>query len=448
MIPIALTIAGSDSGGGAGIQADLKTFASKGVYGMSAITAVTAQNTIGVQAVHNQPPDLVKLQIQSALSDIGADAIKIGMLANKEIITAVAETIQHYPQIPLIVDPVMIAKSGDLLLESNAISSLIEQILPLATIITPNLDEATAITGLKASNQDEMEAIACKLFEMGPRYVVIKGGHLDGPALDVLYDGKNFHSFVAERVDTRNTHGTGCTFAAAITAEVAKGSSIIDAVDRAKSYLTNSLVHSIPLGKGHGPVHHFHHLYRNSDRISVLEQLTSAIKRLESSQTGDLVPEVQSNLGMSLENPRSISDVAAFPGRLVRVHKDLRSVSQPEFGASSHVARIILTTTQKDPQKRAVMNIRYDEAFLNSCRKLGLSIASFDRHDEPFESQNREGSSLEWGSAKVIQEQKFVPDIIYDQGGEGKEPMIRVIGNNPEKVTDIVLAILENARRK
>ncbi len=448
MIPVALTIAGSDSGGGAGIQADLKTFSANGVYGMSAVTSVTAQNTLGVQAVHNLSPEVVAAQIDSVLTDIGAQVIKTGMLANADILAAVADVLRGYTEIPIVVDPVMIAKSGDALLEPEAVSTLIERLIPLATVITPNLDEARALTGIEASDVDGMRTVARRLFEMGPRNVVVKGGHLEGPAVDVLFDGGNFETLESERIDTRSTHGTGCTFASAIAAGLAKGVPVAEAVRDAKTYLTGALRHALPMGGGHGPVQHFHELYRDAERLSVLDQLTAAARRLENAHAGDLVPEVQCNLGMGMSRASSADDVAAFPGRLIRLRRDVRSVAPPEFGASSHVARIILTAMRKDPDKRSVMNIRYDDSILGACRGLGLSVAAFDRHEEPLESKTREGSTLEWGTARVIEEQGFVPDIVYDLGDEGKEPMIRVIASDPERVTDIALAVLERSRGK
>ena len=448
MIPVALTIAGSDSGGGAGIQADLKTFSANGVYGMSAVTSVTAQNTLGVQAVHNLSPEVVAAQIDSVLTDIGAQVIKTGMLANADILAAVADVLRGYTEIPIVVDPVMIAKSGDALLEPEAVSTLIERLIPLATVITPNLDEARALTGIEASDVDGMRTVARRLFEMGPRNVVVKGGHLEGPAVDVLFDGGNFETLESERIDTRSTHGTGCTFASAIAAGLAKGIPVAEAVRDAKTYLTGALRHAEPMGGGHGPVQHFHELYRDAERLTVLDQLTAAARRLENAHAGDLVPEVQCNLGMGLSRASSADDVAAFPGRLIRLRRDVRSVAPPEFGASSHVARIILTAMRKDPDKRSVMNIRYDDSILGACRGLGLSVAAFDRHEEPLESKTREGSTLEWGTARVIEEQGFVPDIVYDLGDEGKEPMIRVIASDPERVTDIALAVLERSRGK
>ncbi len=446
MVYKALTIAGSDSGGGAGIQADLKTFAACGVYGMSVITAVTAQNTVGVQGVYDLPDKAVAQQIESVLSDIGAQVIKIGMLANGGIIESVVTSLQPYQHIPLVVDPVMVAKSGDALLASEAIATLKDKLLPIATVITPNLAEAEALTGIEATDEEGMREIARRLYDMGPRYVVVKGGHLEGAAVDVLFDGVSFDVFEADRIDTPNTHGTGCTFAAAIAAEMAKGSDVKTAVGDAKTYVTEAIRYAEPIGSGHGSVHHFHTLYREVEKRTVLDQLTAAARRLEEAHAGALIPEVQSNLGMGLTGARTFDDVAAFPGRLIRLHRDIRSVAPPEFAASTHVAKIVLTAMEHDPDKRAVMNIRYEEEMLAACRALNLSIASFDRHEEPKDVKNLEGSSLEWGTAQVIRETGEVPDIIYDIGDEGKEPMIRILGRDPGRIVDIVLAILERVR--
>jgi hydroxymethylpyrimidine/phosphomethylpyrimidine kinase len=446
MVYKALTIAGSDSGGGAGIQADLKTFAACGVYGMSVITAVTAQNTVGVQGVYDLPDKAVAQQIESVLSDIGAQVIKIGMLANGGIIESVVTSLQPYQHIPLVVDPVMVAKSGDALLASEAIATLKDKLLPIATVITPNLAEAEALTGIEATDEEGMREIARRLYDMGPRYVVVKGGHLEGAAVDVLFDGVSFDVFEADRIDTPNTHGTGCTFAAAIAAEMAKGSDVKTAVGDAKTYVTEAIRYAEPIGSGHGSVHHFHTLYREVEKRTVLDQLTAAARRLEEAHAGALIPEVQSNLGMGLTGARTFDDVAAFPGRLIRLHRDIRSVAPPEFAASTHVAKIVLTAMKHDPDKRAVMNIRYEEEMLAACRALNLSIASFDRHEEPKDVKNLEGSSLEWGTAQVIRETGEVPDIIYDIGDEGKEPMIRILGRDPGRIVDIVLAILERVR--
>lgn len=261
-IPRALTIAGSDSGGGAGIQADLKTFAALGVYGMSAITALTAQNTVGVQAIVDLDPGFVSAQIHAVVKDIGVDAVKTGMLFNAAIISRVAQDMRELEIEKLVVDPVMIAKSGDRLLRDDAMEALLHELFPLALVVTPNLHEAAALTCLDVSDRKSMKEAAVLIKDFGPRYVVIKGGHLPEAPMDLLYDGISFKEFTSTRYDTPNSHGTGCTFASAIAAGLANGLTAEDAVAQAKLYITAAIREGLPLGKGHGPVHHFHELYR------------------------------------------------------------------------------------------------------------------------------------------------------------------------------------------
>lgn len=442
----ALTIAGSDSGGGAGIQADLKTFAARGVYGMSVITAVTAQNTLGVQGVYDMSPDAVVRQLDAVLSDIGADAIKTGMLSRASLIEVVADQLKLYKKIPVVVDPVMVAKSGDALLDPAAVSTLIERLLPLATVVTPNLHEVNTLTGLEIHDVEDMKTAAQRIRDMGASCVVVKGGHFEGRAIDVLYDGEVYETFDVDRIETEHTHGTGCTFASAIAAELAKGHDVHTAVGYAKAYLTDAIRHAEPVGRGHGPVHHFYTLYQEAEKQSVLEALASAARRLEYADAGVIVPEVQSNLGMGLPGARSLAEVAAFPGRLVRLRRGIRTVAPPEFGASSHIGRIVLTVMRHDPAKRAVMNIRYSDEIIAVCRSLDLHIASFDRKQEPRDVKEKEGGSLEWGTGQAIQMAGAVPDIIYDLGDIGKEPMARIIGKDPAAVVDIALRIAERVR--
>jgi hydroxymethylpyrimidine/phosphomethylpyrimidine kinase len=252
----ALTIAGSDSGGGAGIQADLKTFTMFGVYGMSALTAITAQNTREVRVVLDLPPELVAAQIDAVLEDIGADAAKTGMLANAPIIETVASCVERW-RLRLVVDPVMVAKSGDALLESTAITTLTNVLLPLAEVVTPNLYEAEMLTGQRIETLDDMREAARAIHALGPRHVVVKGGHRSGDPVDVYFDGQRFGELRGERIQTPHTHGTGCTFSAAITAFIANGLDVQTAVANAKRYVTAAIRHAPGLGSGHGPVAHF-----------------------------------------------------------------------------------------------------------------------------------------------------------------------------------------------
>ncbi len=256
IVPRALTIAGSDSGGGAGIQADLKTFAALGVYGMSAITAITAQNTQGVRATFDLPIALIEEQITAVLEDIGADAAKTGMLSSSEIIEAVAGCVQKW-HLRLVVDPVMVAKGGALLLRPEAVETLRTKLLPLADVVTPNLPEAEVLTKQRITTLDDMRAAARTIHEFGPQHVVVKGGHRTCEPVDVYFDGTRFTQLRAERVETSHTHGTGCTFSAAITALLARGWSVAEAVTRTKRYVTGAIGHAPGLGHGHGPIDHF-----------------------------------------------------------------------------------------------------------------------------------------------------------------------------------------------
>ena len=265
MTTIALTIAGSDSCGGAGIQADLKTFSALGVYGASAITALTAQNTQGVEAVLVVPPDFVARQIKVVARDLKVGAVKIGMLATSEVIEAVAEALEAFAGVPIVLDPVMVAASGDVLLDEDAIETLRTLLLPRASLITPNLPEAAKLLGSgEAKDEREMSAQAVALRRLGAKAVLIKGGHAEGAeAVDLLLDAEGELRLAAPRVKTGNTHGTGCTLSSAIAAELAKGASLREAVVAAKAYVTAAIstADDLHIGKGRGPVHHFHALW-------------------------------------------------------------------------------------------------------------------------------------------------------------------------------------------
>lgn len=257
MRKVALTIAGSDSGAGAGIQADLKTFASLGVYGTTAITAITAQNTVGVKSVQELPAQMVRDQMEAVFNDSNVEAAKTGMLANSEIIGVVAECVKKFKLKNLVVDPVMVAKSGDHLLKPDAINDLKNKIFPLALVVTPNLKEAEVLTGQKIPSVEDMKEAAIQIANMGTKAVVIKGGHLEGKPIDVFYDGENFKELEGERVSTTNNHGSGCTFSAAICGFLTLGLDLYSAVVSAKEYITQALKASYQVGHGHGPVNQF-----------------------------------------------------------------------------------------------------------------------------------------------------------------------------------------------
>jgi hydroxymethylpyrimidine/phosphomethylpyrimidine kinase len=258
-----MTIAGSDSSAGAGIQADLKTFAAFGVYGTSVITAITAQNTRGIRRIDVLPAEIVAAQIDAVVDDIGADVVKTGMLGSAAVVDVVASKLREHHLTQLVLDPVLTASDGSGLLEGG-IDVLRDKLLPLALVVTPNVDEAGALVGRRLDGWEDIRQAAREILDMGARNVVIKAGDGTGPAVDLFYDGKDYHEFAAARVDTTSTHGTGCTFAAAIAAALAKGSAMRQAVAMAKAYVTQAMQMSYPLGGGHGPVHHFFRYWQDT----------------------------------------------------------------------------------------------------------------------------------------------------------------------------------------
>lgn len=442
-----LTIAGSDSGGGAGIQADLKTITALGGFGMTVITALTAQNTLGVQGVYDIPVEFIEKQFDSVATDIGADAAKTGMLSSSDIIRCVAKKIRQYRIRKLVVDPVMVAKGGSPLLREEARGTLIRELIPLALAITPNIPEAEVLTGMRIATKDAMKKAAVKIHKLGAKNVVIKGGHLEGEAMDLLFDGKSFHEFTAKRIDTKHTHGTGCTFASAIATGLAQGDGVLAAVRRAKDYVTEAIRFGLPIGGGQGPTNHFAPVFREGERYRCIEELKQAVERLKSRRTGNIVPEIQSNFGYALTGASSAAEVAAVPGRILRVGENVETLHDPAFGASSHVAKVILAAMGFDGSFRSAMNIRFSEDVVAVLKALKFKVASFDRADEPAEVKLREGSSLEWGTTDALSRHKGIPDAVFDRGDVGKEPIIRILGRNPAEVADKVLKVSKALRK-
>lgn len=259
---VALTIAGSDSSGGAGIQADLKTFQAHGVFGMSAVTAVTVQNTQKVYDIQEILPKIVHDQIICLFDDIEIHAVKIGMVSSIELIQAITKALKAVKPPAIVLDPVMISKSGYRLLNQDAQDALTQYLFPLAEVVTPNIYEAEALIGKKIAGVDDMKSAAIDILKLGSNKVVVKGGHLEEDrATDILYDGQEFKALESQRVETKNTHGTGCTFSSAIAANIALGKEFFEAVTLAKAYITGAIEHSLSIGKGHGPTHHFYDLY-------------------------------------------------------------------------------------------------------------------------------------------------------------------------------------------
>jgi len=443
-IPIALTIAGSDSGGGAGIEADLKTFAAIGVHGTVAITAITAQNTHSITKVQNVDPEIVREQIRVVVEDMGVDAAKTGMLHTSEIIEAVVNEIKKY-SFPVVVDPVMIAKSGAPLLEPEAMETFLQKMVPLATVLTPNKPEAEKLVGMKIRNHEDAKKAAKKISEIGCKAVVIKGGHMEAEhSIDILYYNDNFYEFKSERIETKTTHGTGCCFSAAIAGYLAKGLDIPSAVYKAKILVYHAIKYGLPVGKGHGPVNPLAMLYRESEKYSVLKELWEAYKKLKNIKgIWKHVPETRMNFVYSIPEPTEIMDVAGFPGRITVIDEEIIALSKPDFGASRHMARVVIVASKFDPSIRAALNIGYSRELIDRAKKVGLLVGSFSRTEEPLEIKMREGATLPWGVKHVVKKLGRVPDIIYDEGDVGKEPMIRILGRDPEDIIVKLRRLLE-----
>ena len=411
---------------------------------MTAITSITAQNTLEVKSVQDVDPEIVKAQIEAVIEDIGVDVAKTGMLYTGEIIEVVAEEIEKYG-FPVVVDPVMISKSGAHLLRPEAKDNLINELLPLATVVTPNALEAEEISGIKILSLEDGEKAALKIAALGSGTVVIKGGHIlerEGKAIDILlYDGEYTH-LEAERLETKNTHGTGCSFSSAIAAELAKGKSIPEAVYVAKQFVNYAIRFGLSIGKGHGPLNPMAILYNDAEKFRVLENVKEAVRVLEGCpEVGILVAEVQMNIGMALPYATSPGDVAAVEGRMIRMRGGVRATGCPGYGVSGHVARTILAVREFDPAILAGMNIRYSEDAIMICKDLGLVVSYYDRREEPDEMKAKEGMTTYWGASEAVKRVGRVPDIIYHLGDWGKEPMITLIGRTAvevaEKATEI-----------
>jgi hydroxymethylpyrimidine/phosphomethylpyrimidine kinase len=443
MIPRVLSIAGSDPDGGAGIQADLKTFSALNVYGMTVITSITVQNTMELKEIHDVPVGMIRAQIEALTKDIGIDAVKTGMLHTREIVEAVSEEIgrQNYP---LVIDPVMATKSGASLLEEDAKSAMIKSLFPLATIVTPNSVEAEMISRIKIESVEDAKDAAKKIADLGVKAVLIKGGHAfsDKEAMDLLYLNGKFKVFGAKRIKTKTTHGAGCSFAAAIVAELAKGRNVVDAVEKAKDLITRAIRFGFNIGRGFGPVNPMAHLYNEAERYQVIENIKEAVAILEAhKEFSELIPETQANIVMALPFADSIMDVAAIPGRLVKIGKNVKASSCPEFGASSHMARTVLTVIRYDGSIRAALNIKYSKRIIEACKDIGWIISFYDRRKEPHNVKEAEGMSISWGIEHAIKKIGKVPNVIYHKGDWGKEPMITLLGKNAVEVAKMAIEI-------
>ncbi|MBN1133379.1 MAG: bifunctional hydroxymethylpyrimidine kinase/phosphomethylpyrimidine kinase [Methanosarcinaceae archaeon] len=433
--PVVLTIAGSDSGGGAGVEADVKTFAALGVHGTCAITSVTSQNTTGVLSSYDIPPDVVADQIDAVCIDMDIEYAKTGMLASPDIVLAVAECIKKYNLLP-VVDPVMAAEAGGELLTKDALSFISDELLPLSKVVTPNIYETSALSGISIKNNNDARNAATIIGETGVRTVIITGGHFD--ASDLVYETeKEKFTVISGEFIKGGTHGSGCTYSAALAAYLAQGFTIVDAARRAKRFVEHAIEGSVPVGTGVPPVNQMSHIRRNAACYHVLQDMEMAVEMIKNCISFPyLIPEVGSNIAMAIPQAVNVEDVAAVAGRIVKLKNTPAVVGCVEFGASSHVARIILAAMQSDTFVRAAMNVRYSKKVIRIIGEMGLKVSYFDRAEEPAHT-----STMDWGVTHAIEIHGSVPDVIYDEGGVGKEPMVRILGKNATEVAGIAMDI-------
>jgi len=435
--PSVLTIGGSDPSCGAGIQADIQTFKLLNVHPTSVITCITLQNTISLKEIIPLPVNQIEKQIDMVMEDISPLYVKTGLLYSEEIIELMVKKQEEY-EWKLIVDPIITSTTGKTCITKEYISSLKSKLLPKTYIITPNIPEANQIIQDSIQTIDAMKSAAKNIQQLGCNYVFLKGGHLEQSidVIDIFYDGETFHTISLPRIKKSAIHGTGCALSALITGYLCKNDKPKLAVQKAKYALWQMMHHSYQPGKGMYVPNLFYPIFQIKPPFfesvayqNTWQEFSSILPNLINELPEAFIAEVGCNMGYAISNAKTYDDICAFKNRLTRplIKNQLPTLI---FGGSKHVASIILSVMNQFPDNQCAMNIRYNEKILNACKKATDNIASFDRSQEP---QNTK-STMEWGTTYVLQSSDTCPEIIYDKGGIGKEPMIRLIGKNPQEI--------------
>ncbi|MDE1863134.1 MAG: bifunctional hydroxymethylpyrimidine kinase/phosphomethylpyrimidine kinase [Thaumarchaeota archaeon] len=422
-----LTIAGSDPSSGAGIQGDIKTFNAMGLYGLTVITAITSQNSSRFFRSEPASAAIIRSQLRAVLSDFRVEAIKIGMVYNEETIDVLRHELAG-TRIPIVLDPVFRATTGGTLLQEGCFHRFKRSLIPLAHIITPNVPEAEKLSGIKIKSMADARKAAKKIVTMGAKNVVIKGGHMNARFVtDLLLEDNKFHSYSLRRL-SRETHGGGCIFSAALCGNIAKGMSIPEAVKEAQKISFESIKSSRKAGGGFS-------IAVQKDSDSVERELAIAISEFVSSTKAYMhIPEVQTNFVYSRAGPMGLSDILGIEGRIVRTGHGVLVSGSLKYGASRHVARALLEVSRKFPATRSAINIKYDKRVIERAAAKRLQVANYERAFEPDAIKKAEGMSVSWGVKNAIAKLKKTPDLVYHTGDIGKESMIIIFGRNPKDV--------------
>lgn len=440
--PVALTIAGSDSGGGAGIQADLKTMEAHGTFATSAITSVTAQNTLGVERVFTLPEAEIRAQIDAVVSDFDVRAVKTGMLAEAGVIDLVTEAVAEM-DCPVVVDPVMVAASGDRLL-AEAAESAYESLIAEATIVTPNADEAAVLTAVEPTDTDSALEAGDALVEMGANAALVKGGHVPGESVvDLLVTEDESYEFTHPRIETDATHGSGCTLASAIASRLAHGEPLVEAVRDATAFMERAVRYSLDVGQGPGSVNHLAALRNRATMNRTAEQVHETVERFVEADVSRLVPEVGMNVVGATPYAEAVGETAAVEGRITRTLSGVHPNRGVRFGASSHVARFLLAAREEDPDLRFAVNCRFDDEVEAALDAFDGPIAEFDRSEEPADVKQREGSTMQWGARQAFEESEGTPVAIIDRGEVGKEAIVKLLAVDASVLIERTLALRE-----
>ncbi|MFC7074147.1 bifunctional hydroxymethylpyrimidine kinase/phosphomethylpyrimidine kinase [Halovenus rubra] len=440
--PVVLTLAGSDSGGGAGIQADLKTIEATGGFGTTAITSTTAQHTRGVESTYVLPPSEVRAQCEAVFADFDVQAVKTGMLATADIVELATEQVQNRT-VPSIVDPVMVATSGDRLLDPAA-ESAYEDLISVATLVTPNADEAEVLTGIDVSDTEGARTAGERIVEMGANAALVKGGHISGPEVaDVLVTESDVETFVHTRVDTERTHGSGCALSAAIATRLAHGESLSRAVSFGTELLEQAVRYGLDVGEGPGTVHHLVDLRNQAAREPTVEAVHDVVTQLTERDISCLVPEVGMNVVGATPYAESPAECAAVEGRITRTLDGVNPNRGVRFEASSHVARFLLAAREYEPSYRFAVNCRFDERVKEALDSFEWTVGHYNRSEQPEAVTSVEGSTMQWGAKQAFKGRDSAPVAVYDPGAVGKEPIVKLLAADTTTLVKRVRKLLD-----